>query len=160
MASDGRASADGRTSHGGGSDDAHAGVSHAGNAHLVEITKIEARVKIAKYAFIGLGILAAGWLLQAPLIAMAGRETKVGISANAEATVDATAQVNWFLAAALAVSLVANAFLFGLARSQRGTLERTVQHLAPTLAELEMRIDPERSGSGLTRQGRTNPRDH
>jgi hypothetical protein len=77
-----------------GAPSAPAPVSTPSGAELVAITRIEGWVKVAKYALVGLGIFGAGWLLRAPLIAMAGKKTNVALTANADFGVDATAEVN------------------------------------------------------------------
>jgi len=80
---------------------------------------------------------------------LAGQTTSVFVNA----TLSLLADFKFVLSITLAGAMAAWAFL------ERAIRERKVAQMSARIAELEQKIDPGRSSSGLDPRGRTNPRD-
>lgn len=107
--------------------------------------------------------MVTSWMMREPLSALAGKSTAVRLggelSFDARVPVDVSVDVNWVGLLALGVSILCNAVLGGIVIGQRRHYSTTVRHLADRATRLERLIDPRRTSSGLTPEGRTNPDD-
>lgn len=96
-----------------------------------------------------LGITGIGFAIAYALTGMAGKQTNVMLSAVFSVAAD--------------VKFVATLTLAGAAcawaAAERYMRVTAVKRLTDRNKDLETQIDPERSSSGLTRDGKTNPRD-
>lgn len=93
------------------------------------------------------GAVGAAYLLRNALQPFAGETTVVSVALNVLADVKF----------ALTLSLAGGAAIW--ASFERLAKQRKTKYLQDRIIELETIIDPNRSSSGLTRSGGTNPRD-
>lgn len=130
---------------------------------VVAIARINAVLTGFKWLVGAAGGVACAWVLRDPLMSLAGRHTSVWLGASVRAEADTSIDLadKWFtfVLAALAVSILGNILQRGVILSLKETHKSTVRHLAPTRADWERSIDPTRTGSGLTPDGDTHPRD-
>ena len=110
---------------------------------------IEGVLSIIKVGFICGLLLAVAYWTREVLVAYAGKSTlaDIAIRLAAELHIDR----------ALAYLFGSGGILYGL--RQRSLRQRNLRRLTPRAHELERRIDPNRTSSGLTPSGTTNPKD-
>ena len=94
-------------------------------------------------------VVILGWCTRDVLIAFAGQSTKADVIVQLIADFRLAVVLPWLLAAGGV----------GYGVRQKQLKEKAVQRLTRRPHELEKIIDPERTSSGLTPRGRTNPED-
>ncbi|WP_424813585.1 hypothetical protein [Roseococcus sp. YIM B11640] len=95
--------------------------------------------------------LGLGYLLYLCVVEMAGKTTVVDVAANFFLRTAKGGVVGLSLGFAFAASLWAYA--------ERRTRQLKVQKLSDRIIDLERKVDPNRTSSGLTRSGLTHPED-
>jgi hypothetical protein len=111
--------------------------------------RVKQRYDTARTAIRWAGIVIVAYVGFGALKAFAGQSTSVAISLILNALVDLKLQ--------LAIALTGTACAW--AAAERILRLRKVESMQGRIKELETRLDPNRSSSGLTPRGQTNPRD-
>lgn len=129
----------------------------------VGLAIVDAGGRVLRAAIFAAAAVGVAFMVRDPLIAMAGKTTalrmKGELDVAAEIPVDLTLDVNWYGTIALITSLFGNLMLGGIVIGVRRNADSTIRHLAARATRLEELLDPDRTSSGLTREGRTNPAD-
>lgn len=129
----------------------------------VAMAAIDAAARVLRAGVFAGAFLGGTWMLREPLMALAGKSTAVRLGGelaiSAELPIDVSVEVNWLGLIVLVVSVFSNVVLGGIVIGQRRNNAATVRALADRATRLESLIDPNRSSSGLTPEGRTNPMD-
>jgi hypothetical protein len=89
----------------------------------------------------------AAWCLYLAVDSVAGKTTAFSVGLS----------LLWDVRLVLAFSIAGSAILW--ATAERWLRHRKVEFVQGRIRELELKIDPNRSTSGLTTKGRTNPKD-
>jgi hypothetical protein len=89
----------------------------------------------------------AAWCLYLSIDSVAGKTTALSVGLS----------FLWDVRLALAFSIAGSAILW--ATAERWLRHRKVEFMQGRIRELELKIDPRRTTSGLTTKGRTNPKD-
>jgi hypothetical protein len=89
----------------------------------------------------------AAWCLYLSIDSVAGKTTAFSVGLS----------LLWDIRLVLAFSIAGPAILW--ATAERWLRHRKVEYMQGRIRELESKIDPKRSTSGLTTKGRTNPKD-
>lgn len=113
----------------------------------VTIYRIDQQYRTIRTLFKTIGVVAGLYCLALAIAPFAGRETAVSLAMNF------LADVKFALTVTLAGAATAWAVV------ERKLRERKTQYLQDRIKQLETNIDNNRSSSGLTRTGKTNPRD-
>lgn len=122
-----------------------------GERRLNDFHVTDERYRTARTAIRTAGWLFAAWMAFGCIEALAGKTTAVDVALTM--AISAFAKFEVLLAVALTGSAVAWAVV------ERVLRLRKVEQMQGRIRELETRIDPKRSTSGLTRRGKTNPKD-
>jgi hypothetical protein len=93
----------------------------------------------------------AAWCLYLSIDSVAGKTTAF------QAALSVGLSLLWDIRLVLAFSIAGAATLW--ATAERWLRHRKVEFMQGRIRDLELRIDPKRSTSGLTTKGRTNPKD-
>jgi hypothetical protein len=133
----------------------------------IRLARIDALARVASQLPMPLGLVAVFYFLWKIAESIAGKITVF----TAQTSVDVTAElpgalpVSWqnllliLLSTLLVIALLIILFQQVMLRVQRQHTAETIRHLAGKSEAYEKLIDPDRSSSGLTREGRTHPRD-
>ena len=113
-------------------------------ARLTHITQL---YKTARTALRSLAVVGGVYLLRGSLNALAGETTRLAFELSIAAD----------LKFAMSVTLAGTATAWAVA--ERRLRHRKVEELQGRIKTLEIRVDPQRSSSGLTPKGTTHPRD-
>lgn len=122
---------------------------------LAEIDRLKANTLIHEVGsiartFIRFGTIAfCAYMAKEALVALAGKVTTANILVEFLSSISVNVAIAWTLAV----------FGVGYGVLERRMRKRAVRHLAERKAALELRLDPKRSTSGLTRTGDTSPED-
>lgn len=111
----------------------------------IVLARVEQRYATARTAIRAIGGVAAAYVLSDIVEAIAGQTTNFHFSVFAD------------LKFAASITVAGLSVVWAL--RERWLRHRKVEQLQGRIRELEMRIDPHRSSSGLTPKGQTNPRD-
>ena len=132
----------------------------ARSSDVRDVARIEATARVLKWAMGCAAAVAIAWFLSNAFIAAAGKETLIGVSGDvrAEGTVGVKADLNHILVLVCAFSVMACLAMSAMLWQQRKVYERTISYLSYGKEEAERALDPSRTSSGLTREGRT-PKD-
>lgn len=118
-------------------------------ARLVTFQRIDQQYKTAR-TVVRCVVAAFGlWQARYAIEALAGQTTSIYVHTILEVFAD----LRFYLAFALAGGMAAWAVVERILR------QRAIVRLHTRIKELETKADPERSSSGLTEKGQTNPRD-
>lgn len=136
-------------------------VSRAEGVVLQRIFLIQEGFKALRWFIVGASFVSGIYILREFFRDLAGQTTAVAITAlmGVDVAPDAVAALNGPLAALLLFSLLLNIMIATLYRRERSLREEAIAHLSKKTEELELVVDPHRTSSGLTRQGRTHPED-
>jgi hypothetical protein len=113
---------------------------------MVALAKVDQLYRTARTTVRTIGVVSGVWLFAQALAPFAGKETAVSLVLNVLAD----------FKFALTVTLAGAAAAWAVA--ERRLRERKTKYLQDRVKELETKIDHNRSSSGLTRTGKTNPR--
>ncbi|WP_295815120.1 hypothetical protein [uncultured Nitratireductor sp.] len=113
----------------------------------LDIARLEQRYATIRTGIRVIGILAGLYIAQMAVVALAGEETSVSL------LISVLADVKFAFTLTLAGAAVAWAAV------ERHLRHRKVEQMQGRIKELELKLDPGRSSSGLTPQGKTNPGD-
>lgn len=119
----------------------------AGLARQLKLT--EERYRLFRLIVIWVGICVLGYWTKSAIIALAGHSTSVVVQAGLKIIADMRFAVSYIFSAGCVTWAVA----------ERKIRQRRVRELHVRIKELETAIDPNRSSSKLTLEGKTNPRD-
>lgn len=115
----------------------------------LERTRIEERYQTARIAIRWFGIAFAVWMAERAVASLSGHSTSVVV--NAAFRLLANLQLT------VAIALTGAATTWALC--ERGLRRRMVSKMQARIRDLETKADPDRTSSGLTPGGKTNPRD-
>jgi hypothetical protein len=115
----------------------------------VDYYRIQQRYATARTAIKTVGWMIAAYFAYKAVDALSGQTTSVAVSLILNALVD----LKFVLSIALTGAACAWAVI------ERALRHRKVDRMQERLKELETRLDPGRSSSGLTTRGETHPRD-
>jgi hypothetical protein len=115
----------------------------------LEFNRINQRYSTIRTLVRAAGVVLVVFFMSQTLKSLSGQATSVIVSA----TLSLFADVKF----ALAITLAGAASVWAVA--ERMLRRRKVEYMQGRIRELEMRIDPNRTTSGLTTRGMTNPRD-
>jgi hypothetical protein len=113
----------------------------------VEMYRIDQRYQTSRTAIRTAGVVGAVWFGGQALAPLAGEDTALTLAFSILGDLKFTASVA-LTGAACAWAVV-----------ERTLRHRKTQYLQDRVIKLEEQLDPNRSSSGLTRKGQTNPRD-
>jgi hypothetical protein len=115
----------------------------------LEIKRTEERYRFFRQAVMWCGICILGYLAKDSIVALAGQSTNVIVQMGLKVISDVRVTVSWAVTGG-----------FGLwAFGERKIRQKRVLQLHARIKDLETAIDPDRSTSKLTPEGKTNPQD-
>jgi hypothetical protein len=109
----------------------------------------EERYRLFRLVVIWVGICVLGYWTKEAIIALAGQSTSVVVQAGLKIISDVSFTISYMVSAGCTTWAVA----------ERKIRQKRVRELHVRIKELETAIDPNRSSSKLTVEGKTNPRD-
>jgi hypothetical protein len=109
----------------------------------------EERYRLFRLIVIWVGICILGYWTKDAIVALAGHSTSVVVQAGLKIISDVRFTASYMVSAGCTTWAVA----------ERKIRQRRVRELHVRIKELETAIDPNRSSSKLTLEGKTNPRD-
>jgi hypothetical protein len=109
----------------------------------------EERYRLFRLIVIWVGICVLGYWAKDAIVALAGHSTSVVVQAGLKIISDVRFTASYMVSAGCTTWAVA----------ERRIRQRRVRELHVRIKELETAIDPNRSSSKLTSEGKTNPRD-
>jgi hypothetical protein len=115
----------------------------------LSLVRVDQRYRTYRTAIRTIGWIAAAFIFLKVVHELAGRTTEVSVSTIVSILAD--------IKFAVAITFAGGATIWALV--ERALRHRKVETMQGRIRQLEQTIDPNRTSSGLTPQGRTNPGD-